>query len=58
MDILIEKTFVFIPGAEPRVFRAGEFCWNYGTSINNHLQHKKEKTDRENIRYFLVENQN
>ena len=30
-------------------FRAGEFSWNKGTSINMHLQHEKERFRRENI---------
>ena len=28
-------------------FRAGEFSWNQSTSINNHLQHEKERPNRE-----------
>ena len=30
-------------------FRAGEFSWNLGTSINIHLQHEKERPHREKI---------
>ena len=35
-------------------FRAGEFSWNYGTSINIHLQHEKESFRREKISGFFA----
>ena len=35
-------------------FRAGEFSWNQDTSINIHLQHKKEKPRREKISGFFA----
>ena len=34
-------------------FRAGEFSWNYGTLINIHLQHEKERSHREKISVFF-----
>ena len=36
-------------------FRAGEFFWNQGTSINNHLQHEKERTQGKISFFFLLE---
>ena len=36
-------------------FRAEEFSWNKGTSINNHLQHEKERLIREKSPFFPLE---
>ena len=38
----------------PEFFRAGEFFWDYGTSINMHLQHKEERQGR-NVRFICLE---
>ena len=32
-----------------------EFSCNQGTSINNHLQHKKERPRRKNLQVFPLE---
>ena len=39
-------------GAYLGFFRAGEFSWNYDTSINIHLQHEKERPCREKYPVF------
>ena len=36
-------------------FRVGKFSWNWWTSINNHVQHEKERPRREKIQFFLLE---
>ena len=35
--------------------RARKFSWNQGTSINNHLLHKKEKPPGKNLWFFSLE---
>ena len=36
--------------------QGSEFSWNYGTFINNHVQHRERKTHQgENRRFFLLE---
>ena len=35
-------------------FRAGEFSWNWCTSINIHQQHEKERPRREKISGFFA----
>ena len=36
-------------------FWAGEFSWNQGTSISDHLQHEKERPGREKLSVFPLE---
>ena len=39
-----------VPGQE--FFRAGVFSWNFGTLMNIHLQHKKERSYKEKYPFF------
>ena len=39
-------------GRNQEFFRAGEFSWNLGTSINIHLQHDKERPRTEKFPGF------
>ena len=52
--MLVLTYFMYMQARNQEFFRAGDFSLNQDTSINIHLQHKKERPRREKICGFLA----
>ena len=52
---LPEKQQTSKQASNQEIFRARKFSSNQGTSINNHLQHEKERPHREKSSGFFIE---
>ena len=50
----VKNLYLALQACNQEFFRAGKFSWNYGTSINIHLQHGKERSRREKISSFFA----
>ena len=52
----ILSQLIVIQARNQEFFRAAEFSWNQGTSINIHLQHEKLKAPQgKNLQFFCLE---